>query len=219
MKKQVRSLVRKELKKDVEVKYVELHMNEQPLNVLGASTVYNLSQIGEGTGPYQRIGKKVRNIGIHIKGIINNNTNVTQFARFVVVQSKDDNPITAASLLQASTAAGATGGAAVDPSGGYVSGVPLSGLDTIYYKMADSKVSVLAQWTIKLGQSLVLDGSNAVMFNRFIKSKRTLEFKNSGDAQCSRPVYLIVWVADAPDDATTGTVELNSLCTTYYTDM
>lgn len=220
MKKQVRSIVRKELKKDVEVKYVELHANEVPINVLGAATVANLSQVGQGSGPYERVGKKVRNIGIHIRGVLNNNSTVTQFCRMAVVQSKDQADINPATLIMASTGTGpATGATATDQSGGYTAGSVLSGLDTIYYKLSDAKVNVLSQWTMKLGSSNTLDGSNASIFNKFLKSKRTLEYSGTGNATCIKPIYLVIWAADASDDALSGNLELNYLATIYYTDM
>jgi len=220
MKKAVRSIVRKELRKDAEVKYVTNTANEFPVTVLGAANVLAVSQIGEGTSPYQRIGKEVNMIGCHIKGVVTNNGTVTNFVRFALVQSKDDNPVTAASLIFSTGGVATTGTVATDQSGGYTTGAILSGLDTIYYKLSDAKLNVLKQWTIRLGKVSATDGTDSVLFSHFVKRKQKLLYRGTGDGTCSRPIYLIVWAAEGPDDSTAGNlVELNAVINTYFTDM
>nr|UTM74973.1 capsid protein [Tick-associated circular DNA virus] len=219
MKKQVRSIVRTELKKNVEVKYVEQHSNEKTLNVLGSALVINMSNIDEGTGPFQRIGKKVRCIGLHVKGIVNNNFAQTNFVRFALLQSKDQNPIDTTKLLFSSK--GPTTGDATLPdlSGGYAGGTILSGLDTIYYKLSDAKVNVLKQWVIRIGAGNDPSGKGAIMYNHFVKRKMDMIYNDTTGTSALKPIYLVIWTADANDDGPVGAlVEVNQLATTYYTD-
>lgn len=221
MTRQVKTIVRNELKKNTELKYVQQHVNEYPITPLGAVTPILLTEIQEGTAPGQRIGKEVTCTGMHIKGVVANIGNVTNFVRFAVIQLKGASSIDSASdiLFAKSGTIGAAGTITVSTGGGYQSGVPLTGLESIYYKLSDAKCTVLKEWTVKLGRTTTLDGSDSVMFNHFIKRKQKIQFLSTIGSSGSNPIFLCVWAAEGPDDTSVGNlIECSTLMTTYYVD-
>lgn len=207
MKSLVRKTVRTYLKP--EVKQMTRSIDEASLNTLTQTpSAFSMCVIAQGTNDYERVGNKIKMIGLHINGILYNNTTTTNYVRMVVLNQQNpetDVTSTSTNILDVNTITN-------------ISSIP--GLNSIYAPINKLTYQVLYNRVFKLGSSSSTDGSQTTHFKKFIKLNKEIVYVGSSGSDCTRNnIRVLVWAAEAPDDAALGVVvELSGYCSAYYID-
>jgi len=173
----------------------------------GSSTP--VAQISQGTGVYQRNGNKITVKGLHIKGLFHNNATKTQLVRIMVLSSKINTTTNFQDMALWDNANQAGGVSTPNGSGG---------ANAMYQTL--NKRSYTAYWDkiYKLGP--VTDPSGVVVFNKFIKMNKVINFisNNTGDTQQDQ-ISVVISIAQADDDTGLGEiVEQSFNAALYYSD-
>jgi hypothetical protein len=206
-----KSVVRRELSKNIEMKRHYQLQNEVNVSTLSQGTNwYDLSAVDTGTGPNDRIGLQIRAKGLHVAGALHNNGSTTNYVRMIVIQQHSQDALSSASdVFQQGTATG-------DFS-------DITGMKTMFYPLQKVDFKVLYHRIFKLNPAGTAgQNDESRMFRKFIKLDRTIRFENvttEGD-NVQRPRYWLgCWAAEAPDDPGLGeNIELSFLSRFYFTD-
>lgn len=193
-----------------EVKVVWNHDNEVQLSTLSQGQYLSGPSITQGTGPSNRVGNDINSLGMHIKGVLYNNSTQESYVRAIVLGCTGTQDPTASLFRYA--AAGTTAGLSA-----------VVGLDAMYQPLNKLDFKVYWDQVFKLGGSgSGAAGSNTRMFTKFIKfNKRKVQYQSTSTGAGSQNwLYKIIYIAsDANDDTSTGTaVELSALTRYYFTD-
>jgi len=182
----------------------------------------NLSTLAQGytsTGPLttqtanaaSRIGNIIQACGLHMRGVLNNNSTSESMVRIVVVGFDSTNGDPSLNLYRSS-------------SGGATSAVSaVNGLDAMYYPINTVDLHVYYDKVYKLaGSATGNSGANVKTFMKFIKfNRRKVEYKaNTNGYGNQNWMYQILFIAaDTNDDTTTGTaVEMSMIERFYFQD-
>lgn len=207
----VRSVVRKELNKNVEIKRHYVHNNEVTVSTLSQGTNwYDLTSIDQGVNADERIGMEVMAKGIHLAGHLHNNGSTTNWVRMVVIQQHTQDDISSLSEV-------------FQKSGNTADFSSTVGMQAMYFPLQKVDFKVLYHRVFKLnpaGTAGLLDESR--MFKKFIKLNKKIKFQKdlSEGADLQRPRYWLgCWAAESPDDTGLGeSIELSFLSRFYFTD-
>jgi len=188
------------------------HYNEVQLSTLAQGYQSNaVCQIGQGLNANNRVGNAVNFSGLHLKGILNNNSTSESFVRMLVLgypATISDPSLILFRNLPTNTTAGVSS---------------VNGLDAMYYPINKLELHVYYDSVVRLaGSATGNSGSNTRFFQKFIKfGGKKVEFKGSSSgANNQNWMYSVMWIAaDANDDTSTGTaVELSCLERLYFKD-
>jgi len=124
--------------------------------------------ISQGTGPYQRVGGRVRMTGLHVKAFFKNNATTTEFIRVLLVRTTSDTDTAAATmeLFQDSNNGGTPG--TIISSG--------TAATNILYAINKSKFKTLYDKVYKLGSTNSTDSRDVMLFNRFWKLNSQIKY-------------------------------------------
>lgn len=205
MKRYVRRTVPK-----VETKQQWVHHNEVSLNTLSQGYLSNGPAIAQGNINAARISNVIHATGLHMKGVLNNNSGSESLVRALVVGYAAQGDPSLNIFRNAVTGATAA-----------ISAV--NGLDAMYFPVNKVDYHVYYDKLIRVAGSATGNASaNVKTFSKFIKlNRRKIEYKgNTWGFGNQNWMYSIIWIAaDANDDTTTGTVvELSMLERFYFQD-
>jgi len=194
----------------VEMKAQWNHDNEISLSTLSQGSITTGPAIAQGAQASARIGNKIQAMGLHIKGILFNNSTQESYVRMMVVGHNGTlDPM--ANLFRTSAPGTVS----------QISTIP--GLDLMYMPINKEELTVYHDRTFRLGGSASgTAASNTRMISKFVKfngRKVTYEGLNYGNGYQNWQ-YSVIWMAaDANDDTSTGTaVELSQLTRFYFKD-
>jgi hypothetical protein len=205
--KQVTAKSRPEMKRIMD----STTLDETAINTLTVPYIFREFSCVQGTQVQGRLGNELYIQGLHLKGILHNNSNTTIFVRRLILQLTDGTPTGAFTEIF-------TSGTGVPTDL-----VTTTGLNAMYHSINKSKFKVYDDTVMKLAPLTSVDGNQTKMFNKFQKfggAKITYEGNTSGE-QNQNKRFLVLWIfADANDDTTAATnvVEVSSNITWYYTD-
>lgn len=216
----VKSYVKRQMRTNTELKRCELQ-DQESLQGIPASGVpffrHDVLACAEGTGPNDRIGNEVRLQGIQVKGMFNNNVNITIYCRVLIgyfTGSQD----TYSAVNEFTPLFKDAQGVAFSASSIVAVGTKNYALMTTpthptYWTSLYDKV-------IKIGPSASTDGNNTRLFNKFIKlHNKKVEFVLSGTINPIPRLQVIRLYTDAPQDASTAqTMEYSGLTQVWYRD-
>lgn len=208
MTQQIRQVVRSQLRP--EVKCNTRGIDEASLSTLSQTpSAFSFCSIAQGTQDYERVGNKIKAIGLRLSGILYNNTTTTNYVRMLVLSQQNpetDMTSTSTNILDTNAITS-------------ISSIP--GLNTIYSPVNKLTYQVLYDKVIKLGSSSSVDGGQTYHFKKFIKLNKEVIYVGSSGVDCTRNnIRLLVWAAEAPDDVSVGVaVELSGYCSMYYIDV
>lgn len=205
-KKYVRRIMPK-----TEVKQTWSHTDEFPMNTLtqGNATNTNVG-IVQSTSGVARVGNSLNALGMHIKGVFNNNSTSESYMRMVVLSNDPKYDWTTSLFRNADT--------------GTVAGFSsVFGLNAMYYPLNKVDYTVRFDKVFKLaGSATGNSGSNTRMFSKYIKfggKKVTFKANTTGSGNQDWTYNTLFFAADANDDTSTGTaVETSCLERFFYTD-
>jgi len=194
----------------VEMKNTWTHDNEVQLSTLTQGYIALGPAITQGLNAGNRIGSDINAKGLHLRGVLYNNSASESYVRGMVVGFPGTFDPSTALFLNAGA------GSTVGPSG-------INGLDAMYYPLNTDEMHVYWNQVFKLGGSASgTAGSNTRMFNKFVKfGGRRIAYKGNVTGIGNQNwQYALIWIAgDANDDTTTGTaVELSQLARFFFTD-
>nr|QXP07597.1 MAG: putative capsid protein [Arizlama virus] len=187
-------------------------IDELAVNPLTSSlNVAEISNIAQGSGMPNRNGNNVLAKGIHVKGVLHNNSATRAvWARLLVVGVAGDCDLSTTTEFWDYQASGIPGDFTT-----------ITGLNMMYTKINKARINVKYDKMIKMGTTAALDGTNTKFFNKFIRlnHKITYDGNTYGFANQNYRYAVILLVAEAGDD-TVGTdpVEYNMFSTLYFTD-
>lgn len=204
---QVKAIVNRQAEK--KVKYVT--WDEAIISTLSQGAFYDPMEISQGDTATQRSGVQIRLQGIHLRGVLHNNGSNPNYVRMVVFYAKERADMTSASDIFESNTQDAAGFSTY------------SGLNCIYQPFNKALMNVLYTRTFKLAGNDAIDGSQTMMFNKFIKLKNRLvrfQGNTTGSDDVAPRLHVGWWAAEAPDDTTSGqTIELSGFSKLFFTDM
>lgn len=208
--KAVKQYVRRTRPK-VETKQSWTHHNEVNLSTLSQGYTSTGPLISQGTNSLTRIGNKITASGMHLKGVLNNNSGSETTVRMLIVGFDASNGDPSLNLFRT----GASGATAA------ISAV--NGLDAMYYPINTIDLHVYYDTTYKLAGSATGNaGANVKVFQKFVKfNRRQIEYKGNATGYSNQNwLYQIIWIAaDTNDDTTSGTaVELSAMERFFYQD-
>lgn len=211
--KAVKSYVNKKLRSEIELKKFYFNNVETPDSTTSLNAVDMVTMV-QGTGISQRVGNEVKLQGLHIKGVLHNNsTDLPIFCRTIVLYTKDELPISATTEMFTfidGTSASAT-------SVGLASG----SINTILTPLHKANIgTVLYDSVTKLGPQKSADGTNTRNYSKFIKLHgKKMHFANAGTSGVSSErLFVINFYADATQDFAVATIEHSRFHTLWYTD-
>ena len=210
--KKIRKVVNSTLKSVIEVKRLEHVGTEVAVTSLASGAAGNwfdpFSNIGQGTGSYQRVGNKVKIIGIDLKNFFNNNSTTQIWLRFVVLKCYDRAAAGTASLFFESG------------TGNTTSITSLNGIQTMLRPWHPAQVKPIYDKVIKMSANSGEAAHSFTRLNHFIKFPKGLIIKYSGSSTgigYSEPFYQIgCLIAEAPEDIGAGVTCEWSYCTNIY---
>lgn len=190
------------------------YVDEVNVNTVSQGQFYDMLYIGQGTDSQTRIGDEIKASGLHIKGVLrNNSTTTTNYVRMVVFWSKDTTNYTSSSdlfQLNAGTSADFTN-------------ANVAGLNSIYMPLNKAQITPIYDKVFRLGMTTSDDGGDTIFFNKFLKlHNRRIKYEGSavGATNLAPRLHLGIWASEAPDDTGAGTnVELSCIHTLYFTDV
>lgn len=173
-----------------------------------------LSNLSQGTGHGERVGREVRLTSIKIGNVLHNNSSGTHLVRVVLGVLKDQTiPGNTTEFLD----------------GGLRSSVPYSfvqggnqGIAQLLAPINTAKFSVLYDRVHRIGAQATLDGTNTKLFNIYKKLNHKIKFEanTSGVSNQDKQLYIAAWTAEGADDASTGTtVEWHMQAELKYIDL
>lgn len=193
-----------------EVKQAWTHHNEVNLNTLTQGYQSDGASIATAVSAVGRVGNAINCLGIHYRGVINNNSGSESVVRLIVVGHNGNQPVTSGLFRAAAS--------------NTVQGISsTNGLDAMYYPINKTDFHVYWDKLFKLGGVTGNSGASSVRtFSKYIKlNRKKIEFHNAGTGTAGQSWYytLLAISADANDDTTTGTVvEFSALERFYYVD-
>lgn len=208
--KAVKQYVRRTRPK-VETKQVWVHHNEVNLSTLAQGYTSTGPLVTQGTNSFARVGNNINASGLHLRGVLSNNSGSESMVRVIVVGFPGSNGDPSLNLFRAS-------------SGGSTAAVSaVNGLDAMYYPLNIAELHVYHDHVHKLAGSAAGNaGANAKTFMQFIKfNKRKIEYKGNTTGYGNQNwMYQIIFIAaDTNDDTTLGTaVELSMIERFYFQD-
>jgi len=160
------------------------------------------------TATVRRIGNKIKIIGIHVKGFINNNSAKTNYVRVMLVGTREPADVTTSTELLATT------------GGGTANISVAAGLNALYHPINKVKFRLLHDRVYKLGPSTSVDGSECKMINFMVKPKRNVWYEDGtqGADNQSYRYHLILIPSEAGDDTLPSTIEISYCIRTFYVD-
>lgn len=191
-----------------EMKCDWFQLDEQAQNTLSQGTFTLFPSLTPGVGADGRISNEISARGMHMKGVLYNNSTSESYLRQVVIGYAP--PLNAMNNFFHTAA---------DHSTGAVTGV--NGLDAMYYPLNTTQLTVYYDKVFKLaGSATGNGGANTRMFSKFLKlGGKKLKFAGADNAPENWTYALIHIAADANDDTSTGTsVEVSATNRFYYSD-
>lgn len=174
---------------------------EKTLSSLGGLEYQSLVSLGQGAGAHQRIGHKVRAVGIDVRGHVNNNTTAAGILRLLVIRHKNASANPSSDLLE-------TDVANQDPTTGDVS--------AIWRRVNGDSYEILGQ------RYLTLDSAEKSFktFQVWIPLKRTLNYETSSALVPTEDrISLVAFCRATGNDGLTMTTELHYVSTLYFKDL
>lgn len=143
MSTNVRAIVRQELSRTQETKYIKTQQSEVLMNTLTNAYIFSLDYPLQGVGPANRIGNQIEERGIAVKTLYQKPAGDSVWVRQLLLMLKEGGRMTdsvALSVLFESTASGVTGN------------IPASGtMQDIIRKTNREEITVLRDEIVKLG--------------------------------------------------------------------
>ena len=211
----IKKVVNRTLRSHLEVKKLQMVGTEVNVTSISPGTAANwfdpFGSIGQGTGSYQRIGNKIKVIGLSLKNMFNNNSTTQLWCRFAVFRCVDRaNISTTSNIFESGT-------------GGNADFSAISGIQGIIRPFNLGNVKPVFQKVFKLSANSGEAANSFTRLNKFIKFPRGLEVRfNSTSTGTTNvfPLYQIgCWIAESPEDLGIGvTCEWSYVNTVYYTD-
>lgn len=208
MARQVRSVVKRYLKP--EVKRVQRSLDEQSLNTLNQTAVaFSHSVVAQGTDQHQRVGNKIKAIGIENRIVMKSNATMTTYVRVLTIcQQNPEVDITSitTNLFEDNTITNIN----TEP-----------GLNAMYLPVNKERYQVIRDRVYRLSPTGAADGSDTVMRRYFIKMSKPIVYDSSSASDCSRNNIRTIFIcSEAPDDVGAGAVvEISGITTLFYTDV
>lgn len=208
LRRTVKKVVRSYLKP--EVKKITKTQTEQNLNTLSQNPyALSFTAIGQGTDDYQRVGNKVKAIGLNFAGFMCNNSSVPALVRILVLNQQNpetDMTSTSTNIFDVNTITSISS---------------LTGVGVMYAPIDKNRYQVLYNKVIKCAATGASDGGNIVQFKKFIKLNKELAYDSSSTADCVKNnIRLMAFAAEAPNDVGAGTnVEFTAYGTLFYIDV
>lgn len=208
----VRTIVKRELARNVERKSLFTTMDEISINTLAPTSYYDtIAAIAQGTAYNQRIGNEIIVTGIHLKGIFHNNSATdTVWVRVALFWYKGtDVALGAGSTIFETT------------TGGQTDLASLAGTRSMTWPLNKSAVTPLWDTTFKL--AALEDGAqHTTARNKFIRLHKKVKYEaGSASGLLNQPrLCLGMWSSQSDaDDAIGSVVEFSGFTRIYYTDM
>jgi len=204
-----KSYVKRMLPK-TELKRFVSYYDEITGSTLVEGSAVPLTNIGQGTASYMRIGNEICVKGLHIKGLFNNNAATPNYVRMMVLWSACDTNTSfgSAYYFAESNLAGTTG---------TISNV--TGANMMYYPLNTKQFTPIYDKVFKLGGSG--DPSCTRMFSKFVKLNKRIKYiaNNYGDGLQDYQISVVYLYAESGDDTTSGQiVETSHVCRLWYSD-
>lgn len=182
------------------------HANEANLNTSTGYLAYDPLTPPEGAGAEQRNGTEIQPTGLHIRGVLHNNGNKSNYVRIVVVKSATRQNI-------------ASGDFFANAAGNGVDITAITGLDKMYWPIHQKVHKVLYDRTFFMEQTDRVGATKT--FNKFIKLSGKVNFDagNSGVENVTPRYHIVYLAAQASDDTVLGeNVEVSALHRLFYKD-
>lgn len=194
-----------------ETKKHTLQVTEVQCNSLVSPTgtnVHEVDYIPNGAGYAQRIGHKIKGVGMNIRGHVIASSGRQQYVKMAVIRLKDNSSEFITSGLE--------------NDGGNQS--PVGGMETIWRRINTDAYEVLATRTFRLGTSSGGGNFNdnaTKMFKIWVPFRRTVGYDGAGaNPPKYNRVQIIWWSADALNDTVgTDVAEYSFCCDYYFKDM
>lgn len=214
--KRVRRIANQALKNKVEVKRWTSGTMETSVNTLtqGTNWIQFAQPITQGTGSYNRVGDKIKVIGIQVKGYIYNGTAVPIWMRHAMLKSADKGALSTGSAIFMGTAS--------NQETDFTTETGMKCILRPFHPTAITKV--YRDKVVKLAPNdSTAGGQNFRRFSFFQKFGRGLTVRfnsaSTGTANTEPNVQWGMWCAEAPEDVSTGVnLEVSFQYTVFYTD-
>jgi len=214
--KRLKTVIHREISKRHEVKSFLLAATESKINTLtvGTFTTNVLTNIAQGVGVNQRIGNKIKLIGMQLKMILNNNTTTPVMVRAAILRMYDRaQPTTTTDFFQGTT-------------GGTVDTADLLGTTATMIRPW-SPIFVQSQYmnrVFKLGANTGDTDSAVKTVSKFIKFRRgiTCKFNDSSSTvgNITPCIPFCLWGTETQNDLGAGVdVEYTYQIRLFYTDV
>lgn len=176
---------------------------EVPLNSISqGDTWIPLSNVNQGTGAFERVGKEITLRKLRFRGQIQNNANTTMIIRQVVGYFLDQGtPGVGTEMFEQSTR-GSTGGVTFSSIKGAVQEIL-----TPYLLLNRAKFIPVYDRTFKIGNNAAVEGGNVALFDTTVSLRdRKIRFEqaSSGTGNQDIQLYAGAWCIEANADLTTG---------------
>lgn len=214
--KRVQKITRKVLQSNLEVKRYMMSAVEQKVDTLvpGATTnwLQPIVNIAQGTHSYDRVGSKIKVIGLQFKNFFHNNTTVPIWIRMVLLR------------VPAGTTMGPSSTLFMNTLNSEANFTAVNGMNSMMKPIHPAFGKVMFNKVIKIIPSVATgESSGFIRYNRFFKFPRgiNVQFNESGVTAGNLNTQLVfgVWAAEAPEDTTTGsTIEWTYECNCFFTD-
>lgn len=184
-------------------------------NVISATVTPYLNfepVIAQGTALNQRIGCEIKMLGIHLKGMLHNNSAITQTVRILVLGTTSDTDTTPATMelfKDISTAGAVT---TIQTSG--------TSFGNMLYKINDRKFKTYYDHVFKLGATGSTDAKDVALYNRYIKLNSIIKYEaNSTGVGNQNKRFIILYLTSDPAlDSGGGAIEITGNHYYYFVD-
>lgn len=212
LNKTIKKVVNRTLNSNIELKRIENVGTEVAVSSLSTGAAANwfdpFSNIGQGSGSYQRQGNRIKVTGIELNNYFNNNSTTQIWLRFVVLKVYDR------------TVSGTSSSYFESGTGSATTMASLNGMQSMMRPFHPAQVKPIYDRVIKMSANSGEGANSFTRIKHFIKFPKGLIITYSGSstgAGYSEPFYQIgCFIAEAPEDIGVGVTCEWTYCNNVY---